>query len=201
MLPINAKVSYWLPSTRFSNRGKLKHRWHYYIHWVPYHILDIPLTRIVMRQSKRGCSLWWPVVMILWNTMIKRSACVPVNTGMSIGMVAVYGLFKRTPKLRSPERRSRIKTPMCIRPTLAAKKYWLTFKKIPEFMFLTLISSGVVQVIQNRHEDFQNIATFKDNIQKFLVVVAHFPKENQQLLVKMHFLRRIRQICLDERII
>lgn len=68
-------------------------------------------------------------------------------------------------------------------------------------MFLTLISSGVVQVIQNRHEDFQNIATFKDKIQKFLVVVAHFPKENQQLLVKMHFLRRIRQICLDERII
>lgn len=35
------------------------------------------LTRIVNKQSNSGCSLWWPVVMILWNTVTKRSACVP----------------------------------------------------------------------------------------------------------------------------
>lgn len=41
---------------------------------------------------------------------------------MSIGTVAVYGLFNLTPKLRSPLKRSKINTPMCIKPTRAEKK-------------------------------------------------------------------------------
>lgn len=45
----------------------------------------------------------------------------PVKTGMSIGTVAVYGLFNLTPKLRSPLKRSKINTPMCIKPTRAEK--------------------------------------------------------------------------------
>lgn len=46
---------------------------------------------------------------------------IPVKTGMSIGTVAVYGLFNLTPKLRSPLKRSKINTPMCIKPTRAEK--------------------------------------------------------------------------------
>lgn len=38
---------------------------------------------------------------------------------MSIGTVAVYGLFSLTPKFRSPLNKSRINTPMCINPTRA----------------------------------------------------------------------------------
>lgn len=38
-----------------------------------------------------------------------------------MGTVAVYGLFSLTPKLRSPLKRSRINTPMCISPTRATK--------------------------------------------------------------------------------
>lgn len=86
------------------------------------HAPYVPFTKIVSKQSKSGCSLWWPVAMILWKTVINKSACEPVNTGMSIGTVAVYGLFNRTPKLRSPDNNSNIKTPMCMRPTRAAKK-------------------------------------------------------------------------------
>jgi hypothetical protein len=37
----------------------------------------LPFTRIVSKQSNSGCNLWWPVVIILWNTVISRSACVP----------------------------------------------------------------------------------------------------------------------------
>lgn len=55
-------------------------------------------------------------------TMMSRSACVPVKTGMSIGTRTEYGLFSRTPKLRSPLRSRRIKTPMCIKPTRAARR-------------------------------------------------------------------------------
>ena len=54
-------------------------------------------------------------------TMIRKSAWVPVNTGMSMGTRTVYGLFSRTPKLRSPLSSSRINTPMCIKPTRAAQ--------------------------------------------------------------------------------
>ncbi len=43
---------------------------------------------------------------------------MPVKAGISMGTVAVYGLFSLTPKLRSPLSNKRINTPMCIRPTL-----------------------------------------------------------------------------------
>lgn len=51
--------------------------------------------------------------------MINRSACVPVNTGISIGTLAVYGLFNLTPKFLSPLKSNKMKTPICTRPTLA----------------------------------------------------------------------------------
>jgi hypothetical protein len=35
-------------------------------------------------------------------TIIRKSACVPVNTGISMGTLTVYGLFNRTPKFLSP---------------------------------------------------------------------------------------------------
>ena len=52
-------------------------------------------------------------------TIMRKSACVPVNTGMSIGTRTVYGLFNRTPKFRSPLSNNRMNTPMCIKPTRA----------------------------------------------------------------------------------
>ena len=30
----------------------------------------VPLTTMVSRQSKRGCSRWCPLVMILWKTYV-----------------------------------------------------------------------------------------------------------------------------------
>lgn len=35
----------------------------------------------------------------------------------------------------------------------------------------------------------------------YLIVVAHLPKENEQLLMKMHLFGGIRQICLHQRVI
>ena len=67
-------------------------------------------------------------------TMMRKSAWVPVNTGMSIGTRTEYGLFSRTPKFRSPLRRRRINTPMCIRPTRAKNhietEVWATILSI-----------------------------------------------------------------------
>lgn len=74
---------------------------------------------IVSRQSKSGCSFEWPVVIIRWNTRISRSAWVPLNKGTSIDTEAVYGLLRRTPKFRSPDKSSRINTPIWTRPTRA----------------------------------------------------------------------------------
>lgn len=53
---------------------------------------------------------------------------------MSIGTVAVYGLFNRTPKFRSPDNSSKMNTPMCMRPTRAVMNikifFFLTKSKI-----------------------------------------------------------------------
>ena len=38
---------------------------------------------------------------------------------MSIGIVAVYGLLRRTPKFLSPLSKRSMNTPMCIKPTRA----------------------------------------------------------------------------------
>lgn len=46
---------------------------------------------------------------------------------MSIGMVAVYGLFNLTPKFLSPLKSSIINTPICISPTRAVKVNKYTF--------------------------------------------------------------------------
>lgn len=45
-----------------------------------------------------------------------------MNNFQNIHTVAVYGLFKRTPKFRSPDSSSRMKTPICIRPTRAGSE-------------------------------------------------------------------------------
>ena len=55
-------------------------------------------------------------------TIIRKSACVPVNTGISMGTLTVYGLFNRTPKFLSPLRSSSMNTPICIKPTRAENK-------------------------------------------------------------------------------
>lgn len=110
--------------------------------------------------------------MILWKTIIKRSAWVPVNTGMSIGTVAVYGLLSRTPKFLSPESRSNMNTPMCMSPTRAKnsiKFFILIYLQIYKRHWkLTLIGSGVVQVVQNGNQNFQNVTALQHEIQKFL---------------------------------
>lgn len=35
----------------------------------------------------------------------------------------------------------------------------------------------------------------------YLIIIAHLPEENQQLLMEMHLLCRIRQVRLNQRII
>lgn len=67
---------------------------------------------------------------------MSKSACEPVNTGMSIGTVAVYGLFNRTPKFRSPDNRRSINTPICIKPTRAAKVQMKNFNYIINNIYL-----------------------------------------------------------------
>ena len=37
----------------------------------------LPLTRIVSKQSNKGCRRWCPVVIILWKTTTNKSAWVP----------------------------------------------------------------------------------------------------------------------------
>lgn len=54
---------------------------------------------------------------------------------MSIGTVAVYGLFNLTPKLRSPLKRSKINTPMCIKPTRAEKLGKLRSRQLVNLIF------------------------------------------------------------------
>lgn len=55
-------------------------------------------------------------------TKKRRSAWVPLHLGISgNGIFCVYGLLSRTPKLRSPERSSRMNTPTWSMPTKAAK--------------------------------------------------------------------------------
>ena len=49
---------------------------------------------------------------------------------MSIGTVAVYGLLSRTPKFRSPLSKSKIKTPICMRPTRARNQKTHTVKDL-----------------------------------------------------------------------
>lgn len=53
---------------------------------------------------------------------------------MSIGTVAVYGLFNLTPKLRSPLSKRRIKTPMCIKPTRAIEYNNMIVNMIQRFL-------------------------------------------------------------------
>ena len=50
---------------------------------------------------------------------MSRSACVPENTGISIGIRLMYGLFKRTPKFLSPLSSNSMNTLMWIRPVFA----------------------------------------------------------------------------------
>lgn len=63
---------------------------------------------------------------------------IPVKTGISIGTVAVYGLFNLTPKLRSPLKRSKINTPMCIKPTRAEKLKKLRSRQLVDLIFKKL---------------------------------------------------------------
>lgn len=67
---------------------------------------------------------------------------MPENTGISIGMVAVYGLFNLTPKFRSPDNNNKINTPICINPT-RAKQSNLFERKISVKNYGTYIGQHV----------------------------------------------------------
>ncbi len=55
-----------------------------------------------------------------------------------------------------------------------------------------LISSGVIQMVKNRSQNVQDLTGFQDEEQKSLVVFAKLPEENQQLLMELDLLLRVR---------
>lgn len=148
-----------------------------------------PFTRIVRRQSNSGCILLCPVVMILWKTTIRRSACVPLNTGISIGIVAVYGLLRRTPKFLSPLSNNKMNTPICMRPIRANKRqkktynclnitksykrvYWvLHWSALESFKWYKIgtKTSRTSQLFNTKYKNFCRIETNIDWILAFLV--------------------------------
>lgn len=68
-------------------------------------------------------------------------------------------------------------------------------------MELTLVSSGVVKMEKNRHEDVKNVAWFENEEHELLVDVAHSPEKNQKLLMKVYLLGRAREVGLDQRVV
>lgn len=65
----------------------------------------------------------------------------------------------------------------------------------------TLIRSRIIEVVQNRYENFQNIRTFEDVVEELFIVVTEFPEKHQKLLMEMHFFCRVGQIRLHQWIV
>ena len=63
-----------------------------------------------------------------------------------------------------------------------------------------LVSSGVVQMMQNRSQNVENIARFENEEEKLFVVLAKLPEEYEQLLMELNLSLGVRKICLDQRI-
>lgn len=91
---------------------------------------------------------------------------------------------------------------------------------------LTLIGSGVIQVVENRNQHVQHVAALQDKEQEFLwqgtelmklalltarlalggplsnlVEVAELPEEHQQLLVELDLLGGVWQVGLGQRVV
>lgn len=56
----------------------------------------------------------------------------------------------------------------------------------------TLVSSGVIQMVQNWSQNIQDFTGLEDKEQETFVVFAELPEENQQLLVKLNLLLGVR---------
>lgn len=154
--------------------------------------------------------------------MINKSAWVPVKTDMSIGTRTVYGLFKRTPKLRSPLNNNRMNTPIWTSPTRAemnnhepfprsllnAKRTYIghcenrssdteSEREYPELRWSLVRSTRISKM--------GNVVEFRARLTRtestYFVILAAFPKQDQQFLVEIDLLARTRQIRLCQRII
>ena len=53
---------------------------------------------------------------------------------------------------------------------------------------LALIHPRVVEVVQHRDQDLQDVAAFEDVVQELLVMLTQLPEQNQKLLVKMNLM-------------
>ena len=63
-----------------------------------------------------------------------------------------------------------------------------------------LVHPGVVDIVEDRDDDLQDVATLENMIEELSVVLTQLPEQNQELLVEMDFLLRSRQICLGQRV-
>ena len=65
--------------------------------FVSYVLVEKELIPLSLWKKKHTKALFYRATSHI-HTIISRSACVPVNTGISIGIRVVYGLFNRTPE-------------------------------------------------------------------------------------------------------
>ncbi len=63
------------------------------------------------------------------------------------------------------------------------------------------VRPGVIQVVENGHQDLQDIARLQYVVHELFVVVAELPEEDQQLLVEGDALVAVRQVALRQRIV
>ena len=108
--------------------------------------------------------------------MMRRSAWDPVNTDMSIGTAAVYGLLSLTPKFLSPLSSSRMKTPAARRLSLSSLPNIpvLTCVHQPSFR---LVHPGVIDVVEDGDDDLQHVAAFQNVVEELSVVFAQLPEQ------------------------
>lgn len=64
-----------------------------------------------------------------------------------------------------------------------------------------MVGSRVVEMIQDRYENVEDVGTLEYVVQEFFVVIAHFPEKNEKLLMEMDFFRGIRQVSLHHWIV
>ena len=62
----------------------------------------------------------------------------------------------------------------------------------------TLVSPGIVQMMQDGGKDVQNVAGLQHEEEELLVVLAELPEEDEELLMKLDFALWMREICVDE---
>ena len=62
----------------------------------------------------------------------------------------------------------------------------------------TLVSSGLIQMVQDRRQNVQYVTGFENKEQKLFVVFAKLPKEYQKFLVKLNLSLRIGQVGMSQ---